>query len=95
MHRSSPGTARSSTPAVINSADEVSVYWSETVMYCTAQPIVEKTMPSPSPNSLICVCGPPAFMAAVSGDKSPDYKQGPVAGLLKEAGYFEDMVLKF
>ena len=41
------------------------------------------------------VCGPPGFMAAMSGDKTKDYKQGLVEGLLKAAGYTEDMVYKF
>ena len=57
--------------------------------------IVAKTMPTPSADSLICVCGPPGFMAAVSGDKTKDYKQGLVQGLLKDAGYTEEMVFKF
>ena len=35
------------------------------------------------------------MMKAVSGDKTPDYKQGPVEGLLKDAGYTEEMVYKF
>ena len=34
-------------------------------------------------------------MAAMSGDKTKDYKQGLVEGLLKTAGYTEDMVYKF
>lgn len=34
-------------------------------------------------------------MAAMSGDKTKDYKQGMVEGLLKAAGYNEDMVFKF
>ena len=57
--------------------------------------IVAKTMPAPGPDSLVLVCGPPGMMKAVSGDKTPDYKQGPVEGLLKDAGYTEDMVYKF
>ena len=49
--------------------------------------IVKATMPSPSTDSMVFVCGPPPMMKAISGDKTPDYKQGPVEGLLKDAGY--------
>ncbi len=44
---------------------------------------------------MIFVCGPPPMMKAISGDKTPDYKQGPVEGVLKELNYVEDMVYKF
>lgn len=57
--------------------------------------IICSVMPKPSTDSLILVCGPPGFMAAMSGDKTKDYKQGMVEGLLKAAGYNEDMVFKF
>ena len=57
--------------------------------------IVQAHLPKPSPDNIIFVCGPPAMMKSVSGDKTPDYKQGPVEGLLKAAGYTEDMVYKF
>ena len=57
--------------------------------------IIKKYLPSPSNDVLICVCGPPPMMKSISGDKTPDYKQGPVEGLLKNAGYTEDMVYKF
>jgi len=51
-------------------------------------------MPAPSPDSLVLVCGPPSMMVTISGPKTPDFKQGLVGGLLKEAGYNEDMVFK-
>jgi cytochrome-b5 reductase len=49
--------------------------------------IIKKTMPGPHGDHMVFVCGPPGFMAAVSGDKTKDYKQGLVSGLLKDAGY--------
>jgi NAD(P)H-flavin reductase len=49
--------------------------------------IIRDTMPAPGPDSRVLVCGPPGFMNAVSGGKTPDYKQGEVSGLLKAAGY--------
>jgi len=49
--------------------------------------IIAACMPPPSPDNLIYVCGPPGFMETISGNKAPDYTQGPVEGLLKSAGY--------
>lgn len=49
----------------------------------------------PSADTLVLVCGPPGFMEAVSGSKTPDYKQGDVSGILKRLGYNETMVFKF
>ena len=43
----------------------------------------------------IQVCGPPGFMVAMSGNKTKEGKQGELDGLLKAAGYTEDMVFKF
>lgn len=57
--------------------------------------IIRDAMPAPSDDTLIMVCGPPGFMKAVSGDKTPDYKQGPVEGLLRDLRYTESMVFKF
>ena len=57
--------------------------------------IVNTYLPKPSADNIIFVCGPPPMMKAVSGDKTPDYKQGPVEGLLKDLNYTEDMVYKF
>jgi cytochrome-b5 reductase len=57
--------------------------------------LLHATMPKPSADSLVLVCGPPGFMEAVSGGKTPDYKQGEVKGLLKAAGFNEDNVFKF
>ncbi|CAK0881194.1 unnamed protein product [Prorocentrum cordatum] len=63
-------------------------------------------LPAPSPDALICVCGPPAMVGALAGPKKfrkedpnprghPFYGQGGVAGLLQELRYEETMVYKF
>ena len=62
--------------------------------FCT-QELLKSKLPAPSPDALVFVCGPPGMMNAVSGPKTPDYKQGEVAGLLKALGYVEDQVFKF
>lgn len=49
--------------------------------------LLDVTLPKPSSDVSIFVCGPPGFMEVVSGNKTPDYKQGPVSGLLKKAGF--------
>ncbi len=48
---------------------------------------ITKKLPKPANDVMIFVCGPPPMMKAISGDKTPDYKQGPVEGYLKELGY--------
>ena len=60
-----------------------------------SQELIKHTMPEPSEDNYILVCGPPGFMEAVSGNKTPDYKQGEVKGHLKALGYTESMVFKF
>lgn len=57
--------------------------------------LIVETMPKPSADSMVFVCGPPGMMAAVSGDKAPDRSQGEVAGVLADLGYTKDMVYKF
>eukprot|EP00981_Chlorochromonas_danica_P001080 scaffold246_cov181-Ochromonas_danica.AAC.14 len=57
--------------------------------------IIQQTMPAPGEGTMIFVCGPLPFMEAISGKKTPDFKQGEVSGLLKAAGYNESMVFKF
>lgn len=42
-------------------------------------------MPPPTDENLVLVCGPPGFMAAVSGDKLPDKSQGHSAGLWRSS----------
>ncbi len=49
--------------------------------------ILHAAMPKPTLDNWVLVCGPPGMMEAVSGNKTPDYKQGQVSGLLKAAGY--------
>lgn len=56
--------------------------------------ILGKYLPKPSSDVQILTCGPPGFMAAVSGGKTPDYKQGEVTGALKELGYDSTNVFK-
>lgn len=58
-------------------------------------PLVQEVIAKPSADTLVLVCGPPGFMQAVSGGKTPDFKQGEVSGILKELGYNESMVFKF
>lgn len=57
--------------------------------------MLKARLPPPGPDSLVCVCGPPGMMAAVSGGKAPDYSQGELKGALKELGYSADQVYKF
>jgi len=60
--------------------------------------ILEKAsthFPAPSSDVLVLVCGPPPMMAAISGEKTKDYKQGEVSGLLKDLAFTSDMVFKF
>jgi len=68
------------------------------VGYVTSD-LVYSTMPPPSSDALVYVCGPPAMLTAVAGNKKIEKgkppAQGEVGGVLKEAGYTEDMVYKF
>jgi len=59
------------------------------------QEVVKQTMPPPSPDSLVLVCGPPGFYDALSGRKTPNYEQGELTGILKEIGYTSWGVYKF
>lgn len=43
----------------------------------------------------VYTCGPPGFMDVVSGNKTPDIKQGELTGILKELGFTSDSVYKF
>ena len=52
--------------------------------------LVQKYIPTASPDTFVFVCGPPPFMKSISGDKdfsSTPPKQGEVSGILKELGY--------
>ncbi|TMW64006.1 hypothetical protein Poli38472_014711 [Pythium oligandrum] len=57
--------------------------------------LIEKLLPGPSDQHLVCVCGPPPMMEAISGDKAPDKTQGELAGVLKELRYSPAQVFKF
>jgi len=68
--------------------------WKGEVGYIT-DAMIKKYMPTPSPDNLILVCGPPGFMKSVSGEKNPDYSQGPLSGHLSKLGYTSEGVFKF
>eukprot|EP00250_Pteridium_aquilinum_P033121 c5219_g1_i1 orf=440-1468(-) len=74
--------------------DKPSSNWRGGSGYITKD-MVLKGMPAPSDETLILVCGPPGMMKHISGDKAPDKSQGEVSGLLKDAGYSNEMVYKF
>ncbi|CAF1406781.1 unnamed protein product [Didymodactylos carnosus] len=61
--------------------------------------MLKKCIPLPSKaddeSLLVMVCGPPGFMKLLSGDKTPDYKQGELTGLLKKLGFTEKNAFKF
>lgn len=49
--------------------------------------IISETMPKPDPTHLIYISGPSSFMESISGNKTPDKKQGLTTGYLKDGGY--------
>lgn len=57
--------------------------------------MIQETMPSPSDDHLICVCGPPPMMYHVSGNKATDNSQGELQGLLNALNYKYTQVFKF
>lgn len=57
--------------------------------------MVQETMPEPSDDNLVCVCGPPPMMFHVSGNKAKDRTQGELQGLLKSMQYSSTQVFKF
>lgn len=69
--------------------------WSGGYTGMITQEMIAKHLPTPSKDHWILVCGPPGFMEAISGKKTPDYQQGPVKGHLKALGYTDEMVFKF
>ncbi|CAE7497266.1 CBR2 [Symbiodinium sp. KB8] len=56
---------------------------------------VAATLPPPSDDHLVLVCGPPPMVKAMSGGKAKDKSQGPLEGLLKEMKYTSEQVFKF
>jgi cytochrome-b5 reductase len=71
-----------------------SKYWKGDVGHVD-ESMLKKYLPSPSSDTSILVCGPPGFMKHISGDKTPDYKQGELTGLLKKLNYNESQVFKY
>ncbi|CAF0973356.1 unnamed protein product [Didymodactylos carnosus] len=72
--------------------------WKGETGHITAN-MLKKLLPMPSKpddeSLLVMVCGPPGFMKLISGEKTPDYKQGELSGLLKQLGFTEKNVFKF
>jgi len=60
--------------------------------------MLRTTMPAPSNDNLIYVCGPPGLMNLLSGQKPPIppfIEQGELTGLLKDLNYTKEQVYKF
>ncbi|KAJ2911108.1 NADH-cytochrome b5 reductase [Coemansia aciculifera] len=49
--------------------------------------VVERVMPAANELTFIGVCGPPAMVTAVSGERPGPIAQGKIGGVLKELGY--------
>ncbi|KAG0682077.1 NADH-cytochrome b5 reductase [Pichia californica] len=65
-----------------------------TVGYITKD-VLESTLPKPSSDSHVFICGPPPFYKAISGAKVSPTDQGEVSGVLQELGYTKSDVFKF
>jgi len=91
--------AEHSNISVIYSIDRAGEKWKGLKGFLTAETL-KKNLPPPSlgKDLLICVCGPPPFYAAISGDKdfstSPP-GQGELTGFLAALKYSKDQVYKF
>ena len=66
--------------------------------------LVRSSLPAPGDGVMVFVCGTDGFVDALAGpiarvvDEATGKKkkvQGPLGGLLREAGFSEDMVYKF
>ncbi|XP_042415864.1 NADH-cytochrome b5 reductase-like protein isoform X2 [Zingiber officinale] len=79
---------------VFYTVDKPNRNWRGGIGY-VSKDMVLKGLPSPGEDTLILVCGPPGLMQHISGDKAKDRSQGELTGILKDAGYTEDMVYKF
>ncbi len=62
------------------------VHWNGETGF-VSRDMIQKYLPAPSASTLIYVCGPPGMMNAISGNKAPDFSQGPLSGALKDLGY--------
>ena len=53
----------------------------------------------PPPNAAggakVLVCGPPGMVKFLAGEKTKNYEQGELTGLLKELKYEKDAVFKY
>uniref|UniRef100_K3WF10 NADH-cytochrome b5 reductase n=1 Tax=Globisporangium ultimum (strain ATCC 200006 / CBS 805.95 / DAOM BR144) TaxID=431595 RepID=K3WF10_GLOUD len=56
--------------------------------------ILQELLPGPSDDHLVCVCGPPPMMEAISGCMGWFWRQGQLRGLLKELEYTSSQVYK-
>lgn len=74
--------------------DKASPGWTGCTGYVTKE-MLETYMPKPSDDNIVFVCGPPALMAHISGNKAKDKSQGELSGLLKDMEYTSSMVYKF
>ncbi|KAK7330135.1 hypothetical protein VNO77_24321 [Canavalia gladiata] len=79
---------------IFYTVDDPTKNWRGGVGYISRDMVV-KGLPGPSDDTLILVCGPPGMMKHTSGEKAKDWSQGELSGILKEAGYTEQMVYKF
>lgn len=79
---------------VIYCLDKAPEKWTGYSGYITKE-MLQSTMPVPSEENLIMVCGPPPMMFHISGNKAKDKSQGDLNGLLSEMKYTSSMVFKF
>ena len=56
--------------------------------------LARSVLPPPTKGTKILVCGPPPMVKAMAGEKTPDYKQGELRGMLAHMGYTPDQVHK-
>lgn len=68
--------------------------WNGYSGYITKEMLAE-TMPPPSDDHLVMVCGPPPMMKALSGEKKSPSDQGELTGALAGMKYKQDQVFKF
>lgn len=74
--------------------DHPSKNWKGEKGYLTKE-MIQKYLPSKDERAIILVCGPSQMLEHVSGNKTPDYQQGEVGGILAQLGYTKDKVFKF
>ncbi|KAH9255579.1 hypothetical protein BASA81_006409 [Batrachochytrium salamandrivorans] len=79
---------------VYYTVDKASKGWTGGVGF-VSQEMIHKRLPKPEEDCLVLVCGPKGMMEHVSGNKESQTVQGPVSGLLKQAGFKDSQVYKF